>query len=947
MNAITSVDVKPILVDARNFDILVGEILTKVRAAKLVGLDLETHDAGRHEGLNQFMRADAEGRKAGNRPLVFDVNRTVICGFSIYCDGDTVAYYVNLAHADYENTVRWEKAKQILDAIPEDACFVAHNSMFERTMLRKSLGYRLPTTICTMQLAVSAHGPDEYEPMDFHRLGIEPIRSIISEAAKTFANFTDRNNMTGAQGELFAKFLAKESVAAHSYNGWVETISRPYGLKQAVEYWFGVKMQTFEETLDGEVHMGKLTGEQVVSYGADDSVWAVRLYHKLIAYMQRTNPAAIRAYFTQELPCIDYYSDVWAEGLRINGTAVAAKREEERHGYAETLRKMKASIRALLPFPVEPHEGLTKFDGQPADGKKRAGWYVNGCAKYRTNLTKWANTPDCEDDFDESQLVKGPISTAWALDKGLSEPNTLSITYWSTARTLMYDLLREKVIVEKGKVQSDGEARGKMTDRLDAKLKQLKSEDDHVMGITPETERSKERLQHGLDLLGGMSKLSQTEQVAKLYLNPYTQLIDPDTSRVYPIISSKLASRRTSISNPNGQQLAKRGESKYVRGFYLADYDDHVILSEDWSGIELVLIGEFSGDPEFRKAFGQLPYQDLHLGATASCLGVVWGDELTRNIEKQWTTFERYGVTSEELNNPSSLMEWFLKKLKSMTEADVALGHPKLLVNLKGELMKPADALKYWRTEVGKAANFGYWYSGALSDVGTRLGWSSDQMWKAVEGYRNHFAVAEQWRLNTISFAQANGYVQLPDGHRRVRWECTEEWAQAFVSKFQGWEGVEGVNNFLRTARKAIQARANNQVVNSMIQGSCATMMKRSILRLREAIKAAGYTDREMRVLIPIHDELLMSVHKDLVVEAIELCRTAMCTPDIVTSLPLTVAPAIGRTFEPFSKGKRTGQIELGELSAVPCVPEARWGQEATHDEVRAVVDYIFEKEAA
>lgn len=935
MNAISDIlpTVKPLLVDARNFDVLVGEILNKVRAAKLVGVDLETHDAGRHEGLNQFMRADAEGRKAGNRPLVFDVNRTVICGFSVYCDGDTVAYYINLAHADYENTIRWEQAKRILDALPDDACFVAHNSLFEKVMLRKSLGYHLATTICTMQLAVSAYGPDEYEPADFHRLGIEPIRSIISDAAKSFATFTDRNNMSGAQGELFAKFLAKESVAAHSYNGWVDIISRPYGLKQAVKYWFGYDMQTFEETLDGEVHMGKLTGEQVVSYGADDAVWAVRLYHKLIAYMQRTNPAAIRAYFTQELPCIDYYADVWAEGLRINGEAVAQKREEERHNYADTLRKMKGSIRELLPFPVEPHEGLTKYDGQPAEGKKRAGWYVNGRAKYRGLITKWANTPDCQDDFDESQLVKGPISTAWALDKGLPEPQTLSITYWSTARTLMYDLLREKVIVEKGKVQSDGEARGKMVDRLDGKLKAA--------------EGDPARLQSGLDLLGCMSKLSQTEQVAKLYLNPYVQLIDPDTQRVYPIISSKLASRRTSISVPNGQQLAKRGESKYVRGFYLADYDDHVILSEDWSGIELVLIGEFSGDPEFHKAFGQLPYQDLHLGATASCLGVVWGEELTRNVEKQWSTFERYGITNHELTNPSTLMEWFLKKLKSMTEEDIAKGHSKLLVNLKGELMTPAAALKYWRTEVGKAANFGYWYSGALSDVGTRLGWSSDQMWKAVEGYRSHFAVAEQWRLNTIASAQATGYVQLPDGHRRVRWECTQEWAEAFVSKFQGWEGVEGVNNFLRTARKAIQARANNQVVNSMIQGSCATMMKRSILRLRKAIKDAGYTDREMRVLIPIHDELLMSVHKDLVVEATELCRTAMCTPDIVTTLPLTVAPAIGRTFEPFSKGKRTGQIELGELSEVPCVGEARWGKEATHDEIRAVVDYIFEKEAA
>jgi hypothetical protein len=760
----------------------------------------------------------------------------------------------------------------------------------------------------------------------------------------------------------------------------------------------------------------------------------------------------IKTFFEQELPCVEYYADVWAKGMRINGPAVIEKRIEERGSYAGTLRRMKAAIRGLLPFPDEPNESLAKYDGRPPENGKKAGWYYNGCNNYRSSIARWANKPDEAEDFYETQHIQGAISNAWAEEVGDQKPprvlkeeldlkeaedrfnlqearleeaknlfklakgnatearaqlkaaeekrkatfkdtttgpetrkqvlrfedeakamveqcvrhqkatkdaldnlekaydraglrvevstkkkaadevkGTLSIGHYMPVRVLLYDLMREKVIIDKGKVQSDGEARGKLVDRLERKVKDLPAGDPQLV-----------KLQHGLDLLKCMGELAGVEQRAKLYLNPYAQLVDPVTQHVYPIISSKLASRRTSISTPNGQQLAKRGESTYVRGFYLADYDDHVILSEDWSGIELVLIGEFSQDPEFRKAFGQLPYQDLHLGATASCLGVVWGPELMANVEKEFGRFEQYGITNHELTNEIVLMEWFLKKLKSMTVEDIERGHPRLLVNLKGEPMDAAKALKYWRTEVGKGANFSYWYSGALSDVGSKLGWSSDQMWKAVEGYRNHFPVAEQWRTDTILFGQMNGYVELPDGHRRSRLECTNQWHENFMAKFAHLNNSDGIQNFLRQAARAIQRRANNQVVNSMIQGSCATMMKRSIIRLRAAIKAAGYTDREMRVLIPIHDELLLSVHKDLVVEAIKLCREAMCFPDIVKTLPLTVAPAIGRTFEPF-KGDRMGQIELAELSKVPCLPKERWDQEATDDEVRQIVQWVFE----
>src|SRR3546814_19345933 len=88
--------------------------------------------------------------------------------------------------------------------------------------------------------------------------------------------------------------------------------------------------------------------------------------------------------------------------------------------------------------------------------------------------------------------------------------------------------------------------------------------------------------------------------------------MDPETSRVYPSVSSKLATRRLAASLPNPMQLAKQGNSTYTRSFYLADDADHLVVSADWSSVELVLIGDFSDDTGSKEVLGPLPYCSHH-----------------------------------------------------------------------------------------------------------------------------------------------------------------------------------------------------------------------------------------------------------------------------------------------------------------------------------------------
>lgn len=903
----TIIPAKAVLVDARNIDEIEEQIINELKSCGLAGFDLETQDVNAHAGIKQLRKENAEGDKTAKGKSVFDWRNMVITGLSIYPDGSDHAYYFNLEHADVDNRLPWYRVKRIIDEAPESLCWICHNAPFEITVLRNAKDYRLRNVIDSMQLCVSAYGPDEFDKELFVDKQFGDIKLLFDEARTLFAQeqtIVDETNpdeenteeadprrLNPRQQDLLNKVIGKTSDASYSYNGLTYEMSWGYGLKKAVKSFFGYQMRTFEETLGTARHMGELTGQQVVDYGADDAFWAVKLFYKVMEFMQTHCPEAVSAFMEQENPMVYVYADVRCEGMRVNKPAIEARRELERSSFAAHLRKLKATIRQLLPFPDEAHERLAKYDkwygGDPLKDKPAK------FGEYRQRLADWANSPDSEDDYTQACQVSSPVSNAWAGGKC----NGLSIGHYYQGRLMMYDLTRQQAIVYKGKISSDAECRGEVIDKIRQKLD------------TPDLEQSEiDHLNNSIELLKTMGDIASVEQRMKLYLTPYLLLTDPETGRMYPEVTSMLASRRMACSNPNAMQLAKRGESTYVRGFYLADTDDEVLVSLDWSQVELVLIGEFSGDREFAKAFGQIPYNDLHLGAAADVLSVMIPE----------VTFE------------------MLKNMHKMEAKDLP---PKLLVKPNGEPLDPAKAKKYWRTEVGKGSNFNYWYSGALSTVGEKLGWTSSQMWAATERYRERFPEAEHWRVHCIDDARMTGFIQLPDGHRRYRWEATYEWQNLAKRMFDAWED-KGISRFGSEIIRAIKSRAGNQIVNSIIQGTSATLAKRSVLAI---IKAVGEAGLHAKFKMPIHDELLFSVPRSEVVDFIRLAKSIMCNhPSIVRNLKLYATASVGLTFEPFNeKTAPMGQIEIDEAPAI-----LGFGDGVVLDEQQtlAAVDYLFQQ---
>lgn len=876
--------IKTALLDARSSQEDWDLCASQMRDSLLVGIDCETQDEGRHAGLEVYNN--------GNRH-VFDHRRTVMTGFSLYADDSDTAWYINLAHADVENRVTADKALKLIHAINPEAIRVAHQAAFELVMFKQCHEVDLAGLVCTLQMAVSHHGPDEYTTDAFNKAGLNGFMVIAKACEIAWSDYTGGNTMTGGQSEMLGKFISKESKAEHSYNGFVKSIAMGYNLKALTLSRFGVKQMTYKEVLAGRAHMGELTGDEVATYGADDAYWAVQHFKWMRDDLLANNPPAFIAFLKTENPMVQIYADSWRDGLRLDLEQVFERQRLERIEMAKCLRTLKEQMRVMLPFPDEPCEKLVQKQGEWYVGyDKKTGAPKNNYIKKRKQITDWCMSADQIDDFAECYLVSNPVGNAWAIEKGHTpRKDVLNLTHYMGMRVILHDLMDAKLVYEKGSVTTDATARGKMVDAF-AKGENLPR----------------------LAIMTSMQKMADIEQRMKLYLTPYTQLMDPETSRVYPSLSSELATRRLAAAFPNPMQLAKQGESAYIRSFYKADDDESVVISADWSSIELVLVGDQSGDPAFAEVFGQLPYGDLHSGAAADCLAVKTLPGLT---EAEFMEF-KFG------RNPNN------RVLKHV---------------FTGQDIDPTGFYKLTRgTPVGKGANFSYWFSGALSSVAQTLGWTDDEMWDAVDRYRQRFAVAEAWRVGKTQEISANGFVTLPDGHRRVRQEATGQWAEAMRRKFANVSASPAMQAYANFAIKRIQSRSRNQAVNAMIQGSCATLAKRSILTMAEKLKDAGLSKQDCRFMLPVHDELVYSANIEAAPYVIPILRESMCThPEIVKTLPLSCSVAVGRTFRPYDKSNPAySQIELDEAVPIPgLIGMELENQKLSDDKVAEVLEFI------
>jgi DNA polymerase-1 len=129
----------------------------------------------------------------------------------------------------------------------------------------------------------------------------------------------------------------------------------------------------------------------------------------------------------------------------------------------------------------------------------------------------------------------------------------------------------------------------------------------------------------------GLAKLKST------YVDALPRMVNPKTGRVHSSFNQALAATgRLSSNNPNLQNIPIRTpEGAKVRRAFVPRDADHVLLSADYSQIELRLIAEIAHDEAMLEAFAA--GQDIHRATAARVYGVPF-DQVTADQRRNAKT---------------------------------------------------------------------------------------------------------------------------------------------------------------------------------------------------------------------------------------------------------------------------------------------------------------------
>lgn len=167
-----------------------------------------------------------------------------------------------------------------------------------------------------------------------------------------------------------------------------------------------------------------------------------------------------------------------------------------------------------------------------------------------------------------------------------------------------------------------------------------------------------------------------------------------------------------------------------------------------------------------------------------------------------------------------------------------------------------------------KAVNFGIVYG--ISDFGLakQIGSTRKEAAQFIENYFARYTGVKKYMEQSVELARTQGYVTTLLGRRRYLPE-------------------------IRSSNFNSRSFAERTAINTPIQGTAADIMKLAMLKVDAALQAAGV---KSRVLLQVHDELILEVTQEEKEQVAELVQKAM-SGAFKLDVPLSAAVTFGRNW--------------------------------------------------
>jgi DNA polymerase-1 len=279
-------------------------------------------------------------------------------------------------------------------------------------------------------------------------------------------------------------------------------------------------------------------------------------------------------------------------------------------------------------------------------------------------------------------------------------------------------------------------------------------------------------------------KLLEYRSVAKLkttYADALGAMIDRTTGRIHTTLHQALtATGRLSSSDPNLQNIPTRSEEgRRIRRAFVAERD-HLLLSADYSQIDLRVLAHLSGDATLVEAFKR--GEDIHARTACEVMGIA------------------------------------------------------------------ADKVGAEQRRLAKVINFGIIYGMGPQRLAAELGIPVAEASDYIRRYFDRLPGVRAWFEQTLERGRRDGFVSTMFGRRRYLPE-------------------------LNAPPGGSRAQAERIAINTPIQGSAADLIKVAMIRLHSDIRRMKLP---ARILMQVHDELLLEVRKDALETAADTARREM-----------------------------------------------------------------------
>jgi DNA polymerase-1 len=293
-------------------------------------------------------------------------------------------------------------------------------------------------------------------------------------------------------------------------------------------------------------------------------------------------------------------------------------------------------------------------------------------------------------------------------------------------------------------------------------------------------------------------------ELAKLkntYVDALPKLINPRTGRVHTTLNQAVTSTgRLSSTNPNLQNIPIRKESgRRIRASFVAS-PGYVLMSADYSQIELRLFAHLTGDPVMTEAFNK--GEDIHAMTARAVFGA--------------------------------------KTKQEESEA----------------------------RRLAKIVNFAIAYDVGPFGLAARTGLSRAEAKKAIDNYYETYTGVRRYMEETPAQVRESGVVRTAFGRIRP---------------------IPDINN----KNHNLRARAEREAINAPIQGTAADLVKMAMLRVHDHLRREKLG---ARMMLQVHDELLLEVPEAEVARTTEIVRAEMESV-YPLAVPLVVDIGTGRNW--------------------------------------------------